>query len=505
MTTTAEALTHTIVDHLLQRWPGGTLISEALTSVLAPSLTRCHELAQLSLRKGVPFDDVLAAALAAGKSAGGGEALGRFAGERLASILDALVTPVGTSPVGIAATGAQVQLPPPGQGPGFQPPRNWNVPEVVRALARLGRVAAYDLATVTPRLALAAVVADIAVAFPGIRSTANVGVAVHRVAQERYRNSYAPPNLVVADRRVYGGFPEQFTGQRLSEVNRRNYRLGCCYFAWLNENAGGKRQWVSNFRGDITDLGRMNQWEIKPFSEAPAGVLQEIWYRVAYNFIASSWADENPLLQGLLGTLLPGGAWEYSLCLPPIDVTKELGIPAVAIPMTIPALPGLVLYAVFSGPQAADTVALAAALYLWLLREIRRRGRELEKLVQQTEESLRAMCRWIAENWQALLILLAIVVVAVVAITGSIGTLNPAPALAGAALIIFLLSGLGGPQGPDRGPIRPEGSLLTINFPGVSITTYPHYFGRLLASGEATYSGSVATVLRGLDSSFRAA
>jgi hypothetical protein len=330
-------------------------------------------------------------------------------------------------------------------------------------------------------------------------SNFDVGRRVHRELEGRYRGGYAPPNLLVTDRRVFGGFPTAYNGQTLSQVAGSNVRLGCCYHAWLNPNYGGKRQWVSNFRGDITDLGRMAQWEIKPATDAPFAVLQETWYRVAYNYVADGWQGENPQLRGQLGYLLPGGSWEQSLCAPPIDVSTGLGIPAgaVAIPITLPGLPGLVLYVVFSGPQLVDIAELALLIYLWLRNEIKRRQEELEQLAKQTEEALRDMCQWIADNWKIVVFIVVIAVIVAFAFFASLGTGNPAPAYGAAILIMFILNRLG-PSESDPGPIRPEGSLTTINFPGVSVTMYPQDLGRLLAAADAVYSGSIATIARAL-------
>lgn len=49
----------------------------------------------------------------------------------------------------------------------------------------------------------------------------DVGNRVHPRLQGRYRDSYAPPNLVVTDRRVFGGMPPHrmpATGRPLSEA-----------------------------------------------------------------------------------------------------------------------------------------------------------------------------------------------------------------------------------------------------------------------------------------------
>jgi hypothetical protein len=160
-----------------------------------------------------------------------------------------------------------------------------------------------------------------------------------------------------------------------------------------------------------------------------------------------------------------------------------------------------------------DVAELVLSLYLWLRREIQRRQRQLEELGRQAEETLRAMCRWIAENWQMVVIVVCVAFIAAIAISAAIGFLPAAvaavlaaigslmvssPAAVGAVLIFFLLNRLGGTTEPDRGPIQPEGTLTTINFPGVSITMYPQDLGKLLAGAEVIYSGSMATIARAL-------
>lgn len=512
MATTAEMMTRIILNNLLQRWPGGALVSEAMAGVLAPSLSRTHELAQIALRVSVPFDTVLGTALGIGRSVATGDTLATLAAERFLTIISAATTPVSAVPV-TTAVAATFSVPPPGGGSGFQPPQDWTARAVMEAIRRLGRVATVDLATFPARLALAAAVSSAAVLAPGIRSQPGTGAPeagrrVHGQLERRYRRDYAPPNLVVTDRRVYGGFPATYTGPQLSQVFGSDFRLACLQTAWIDPNYGGKRNWASSFRGDITDLDRMAQWEIKPIGEALPGVLQETWYRLAYNYVADVWARENPPLAGRLGVLRPGGTWESSLCLPPIDVSSELGYAAIAVPMTIPALSGLVLYTVFSGPQVVDVAELSLLLYLWLRQEIQQRMQQLGELARQAEQVLRDMCRWIAEHWQTVLVIAAVaILIAVAVITAPVWAPAVAALLTGgailgasAALILLLITRLGGsPEaGPDRGPIQPEGSLTTINFPGVSVTMNPQDVGKLLSGVEAIYGGSIAAVARAL-------
>ncbi|MDP4510339.1 hypothetical protein [Nonomuraea turcica] len=496
MATTAEVLTRTVLDQGLQRWPGATLISETLTGLLAPSLLRAHELACSALRVNIPFDSLLARTMGLGQEAPTGELLGRLSAERLTAILQAATTSVAALPgAALPSLGVAVgSLPPPGQGQGFQPPTDWTPSELVRALTRLGRVAAPDLAALPVKLALASTVAGAAAAMPGIRSTARVGNEVHRRLAENYREHYGV-NLTVADRRVYGGFPVRFGGERLSEVAGRDPRLACCYNAWLNPNYGGKRPWVSNRRADIADLGRMAHWEVKPFLGAPVGVLQDTWYRVSYNYVAAVWAEENPRLRGTLGTMLPGGTWESRLC-SRIDVSAQMGYPAIAVPMTLPMLSGLVLYAVFSGPQLVDYAELSLLLYLWLRAEIKRRKEQLTELARQADEVLRGITQWVADNWLLLLVILVIGLLAAAATVGSGG--NPAPAYGAAVLIMFILNRFGGRPEGDQGPIQPEGSLTTIDLPGVSVTMDPRDLGKLLAAAETVFSGSLGSVTRSL-------
>jgi hypothetical protein len=368
--TTAETMMRIILDSQLQSWPGGTLVSEALATLVAPSIVRAHELAQLTLRTSVPFDTLLATAVGIGKSGVTGDALARIAAGRFISIINAATTPISVSPVPTIAA-ALPSFPPPFGGSGFNPPQNWTLTDVMGALFRLGSIAALDLVELPLKHQLARTITNIAAAVPGMRTAPGSGASraggrVHAELQQRYLGTYGKTNLAIADRRVWGGFPARYVGQRLSDVYGSNPQLSYIYTAWLDPNYGGKRQWASGFRGDITDLGRMTQWEIKPFSDAQIGVLQETWYRVSYNYVADVWVREHPPLQGRLGTLQPGGMWEPSLCWPSIDVTMSMGYAALAVPITVPLFTGLVLYTVFSGPQLCDVAALTLLLYNWL-------------------------------------------------------------------------------------------------------------------------------------------
>jgi hypothetical protein len=507
---TEETMIRVILDNVLPRWPDAPLISEALAGVLAPSLTWASSLAKRVMRASVPFDTLLRTALGIERSLTG-EALATEAAERLLTLVQGVTAPMAAiSFPRVSAAAFSVR--PPGGGSGFQPPESWTERAVTEAIKKLGRVARVDLQTLTTRLELAAIISAAALG-PGIRGgfgetlrcqASRAGGHVHRVLEERYRKEYAPPHLVVTDRLVYGGSPAAYNGEQLSGVYERDFRLACVYTAWIDPNYGGKRQWTSAFRGDITDFDGMAQWEVKPIGDAVAGVLQETWYRLAYNAVADTWARENPQLAGRLGFLLPGGTWSHSLLMPPIDVTKDFGFAAVAVPMTVPDLSGLILYTVFSGPQMIDVTVMALSIYFWFREQIRRRGQQLGELARQTEQVLREKCRVIAEVLMPLLVILAILLLLAAAIiaAGAIAGTSPiwASILAGATVILLVVGRLGGSRDtpPGRGPPQGAGSLITVNFPGVSVTLNRQDLGTLLSGAEVVYSGSVAAIGRAL-------
>lgn len=56
----------------------------------------------------------------------------------------------------------------------------------------------------------------------------------------------------------------------------------------------------------MTDFARLASWEIKPVRSAPIGVMQEAWYRCAYNWMAGEFAEQIPPLATELAPLRPG-------------------------------------------------------------------------------------------------------------------------------------------------------------------------------------------------------
>jgi hypothetical protein len=72
--------------------------------------------------------------------------------------------------------------------------------------------------------------------------------------------------------------------------------------------------------------------------------------------------------------------------------------------------------------------------------------------------------------------------------------------LAGAAVILLVIGRLGGSRNtaPGLGPAQGEESLITVNFPGVSVTLDRRDFGPLLSGTAVVYSGSIAAIGRAL-------
>jgi hypothetical protein len=286
-TLTADKFAQYVMDGIMAPWPGGRIVASPLARALAATVARVHTLTGTLAGRTVSFDRWLGVLAGVPDGRLNRDALARQA----ADVVLAIANRVARPPTSLAATA----LPAPAGGApfpvpsavtsilgGFTPPPNWDEREVLRALVRLGSIGALELATLPQRLAVATAMSATTSVLPGIRSRVDVGKVVHPRLEGRYRENYAPPNLVVTDRRVFGGIPPHrmpATGRRLSETIASGHpQLVTLYLSSFDEELqrSGKRT-------DVTDFGRLANWEIKPVLSAPMGVIQEAWYRCAYN------------------------------------------------------------------------------------------------------------------------------------------------------------------------------------------------------------------------------
>lgn len=486
-------------DHLLDRWPGGTLVADPVAAVVERLLREVHRSVSAVVGRPLPADRWLATALGSAPAGVGAAALERWCADRFAAVLSG--SAAGVHKMAIAGVLHSVARPPGFGGPlpalpGYRPPASWNQGSVLRALLSLGRVGALEAATLPARMAVATAMSGTAVALPGVRSTARVGSQVHGVLQERYRKSYSPTNLVVTDRRVWRGARPAYSGVPLSEAAVGGPpALGAMYLAWLSSS------WASTRRADVTDLDRAANWEIKPLLEAPVGVLQEAWYRSAYNWTAGNLEATNPALAGRFPWLVAGSTWEPSL-MRLIPVRRQGGQPAAAIPFSTMALPGMILYAVVSGPMMADLGLLAARMVRLIEREVQGR---LQEATAAARVVLQALARVIEEvaAWVSEHLLVLVVLVAAAGLAAALIMTAPAwgPVVLGAlgAGLAGLLSAavagavLLGPVGEPSPPGEPE--LVTLDFGGVSVRMSPAYVPRfMMGLGVVVADGVMGTV-----------
>jgi hypothetical protein len=481
MTTASRLATH-LVDHLLVQWPGGSLLTAPIATVLTRTISRVHELTTSIAGKPVPFDRWLTLLIGEMHSPLTGDRLARHAADRLIPILQSMTASAAQPAVPQLPAGTTQALAPIPSLPGFTPPRGWNQAEVIRALASLGAIGLAELATIGPRLGVATALAQAAVALPGVRSTWATGSRVHSILQDRYRAAYSPPSLVVADRQVTGGLANYNRTPLADAAVSGPPPLVALYLAWLNS------RWVSSRRSDLTDLTIHANWEIKPLLGAPQGVLQEAWYRCAYNWTAHNLEASEPSLVGKFGWMLPGAPWSPSL-LGSIPVGSIGGVPAVAVPYCTAALPGLVLYAVVSGPTAIDIAILVALLLRMFEDHIKKQINQVTAAVVAVLNFLAsvidAIAKWIAEN----LIMLVVVIVCLGLAAALVAACVPgAPACAalGAAGIIFFILNSFGSRSSSSGQLPPDTpTTITLDFAGASIRLPTADAGKFCTAIEA--------------------
>jgi hypothetical protein len=306
---------------------------------------------------------------------------------------------------------------------------------------------------------------------------------VHAELQSRYRGRYAPPDLVVTDRTVYGGPPPGYSGTPMSAALLGGPpQLAAAYLAWM------RHDFLSTLRADVTNFSTCSNWEIKPLLQTPTGVLQESWYRCAYNWVAQSFTDENPALAGLLPPLLPGDAWDVTL-MRAIPVRAGSG-PAYAVPFSTAALPGLVTYAVISGPKLADIAIIIALMMQLIEREAKRQLQQslamAKRALQALLDGLESVANWIAENWVALLVIITLAGVAAVLIVTAPAW---APAV-GAALVAATAGALIlGPVGTSASG-HGEENPIPVDFGPISVVMPPSFIPKFLTALQPVFSAA---------------
>jgi hypothetical protein len=274
-------------------------------------------------------------------------------------------------------------------------------------------------------------------------SSMSLGTEVHEHLQREYRSYCLSPRFVglrakpfvrgavVQDGTVYYhamlGVPLRNAARSLRDAS-----LYALLFARLPETVvqqfiGNQRMdhvW-SMYREDTVDMRCCQVWEIKPLRSAAIGVYQELQYRHAFNLVNAALLDISDLVtsgsaRGAVrkrGQFLKG--MYFSVQTPLIAgldtnwipmkrafvVGRKQGRPLLAVPLTVPQLPGLLLYVLLQVP----TVVLVALSAL-LARTI---ADQLEKLVRDCARFVEQVLRALAEAALGALLALAMFVVAV--------------------------------------------------------------------------------------------
>lgn len=326
-----------------------------------------------------------------------------------------------------------VKFPTPNGFPSPVRPNFSKLEDVAQAIYKFGELGGRELATLPARLAIAQAIEAGALLVPGVRSTKGLGADVHTRIQKSYLSA-SPLQVVVVDRRVFGpGYPafvaDIAEGLVLADAARVPGPHSICfatmYLAWVTKN------WDSRLRADLTDLTLRANWEIKPVLGAVAGVIQEAWYRCSFNWLAGVLANERPELAADLAPLQPGGMPNCSLLrfAPPNSGSAE---PSLVVPFTLPVLPGLILYAVVSGPAQIDLAVLALFLLAQIEASIKKSGKPILGGLAAAREAIAAVVGWMLVILVALIAAAVVVIVAVLAFEAVVEVVAVGAAIASA-------------------------------------------------------------------------
>lgn len=177
-----------------------------------------------------------------------------------------------------------------------------------------------------------------------------IGQRVHRVIQQRFLDA-KPRSIVSCDNRVFS--PSHSSAQLASLAKTEPFGVyGALAFA------------LARGRPDILDLGPVDSsangkmWEIKPLALASTALLQ-LWayldnYETARVF--SRYADRTALQP-----IGPGTSADLPLGILEPIVVLRFPVKVIALPVTSPTLPGLILYTLALGPGKGRRRALSAA------------------------------------------------------------------------------------------------------------------------------------------------
>jgi hypothetical protein len=344
-----------------------------------------------------------------------------------------------------------------------------------------------QIALTTARAGIAAAIAGTVEAVPfNIRSSAAIGNHVHRRIQLRYEGRRAAiadivterwnPIINFADQVVIGpttGGSPMPLGDMTGPFDV-DWFFRCFRFALASPRIE-RETWL---RADLVDRARLEIWEIKPMLGLVSGVWQEAIYRNSFNLLRYLLVCIG--VRPLTGPLSPGGALigpadtrlgvsgGMLTALSAINVSRQAGQPALAIPFQVVMLPGMVPYAVFRSPSQGEIVlvltAVLARALLEAMRQARRLAREMGRLV---DEALEALSDWATpENiaMAVLAIVIVILAIAAVVLTGGAAAIPEAGALGGGATAGAGTAAAGAGVGAGIGAAIAEGFAAFMAF-----------------------------------------
>jgi hypothetical protein len=323
------------------------------------------------------------------------------------------------------------------------------------------------------------------------RSSLSIGTEVHEYLQREYRSFWTSPRLigrsatpwirafVVQDSVVYYNVMIGSPLDRAAKTRQPpDGSLWALLYARLPEDVVGKiignkpRDHVwSMYREDTLDMRIGEVWEIKPMRSAAIGVYQEMQYRHAFNLVNALMLDVRDILatgpaKGVLrkrAAFFKGLSFSRELPLiggldqawAPIKrafvLQRKKGQPLLVVPMTVPQLPGLLLYVLLRVP-AELLFVFSALLAKTIAEQLEKIARDYAKFVEQVLQAL-------AQLALALLASVAVLVVVAFFWEALAGGAAAARALAALAeLIARFAPALGASLVPSATSTTDEGS-----------------------------------------------
>lgn len=346
-------------------------------------------------------------------------------------------------------------------------------------------------------------------------SSRPIGNQVQEELRARYldRASKRLTYKIVAERRVYTGvsYPK---GRHWHGIDAEGKIFDTAYKELLGGDLTlvalcmarlSPRSLTGTLRDDLVDLGLAENWEIKPIGSAIAGVLQEVEYRMLFNFWATVFTEMGVPIN--INHLDAGRDWDviFPGILAPVDLGHSW-----AHPFCTDLLPGLVLYYVLKKDLNEEMAVIAAALTTALLDLLSRAAKEVRKL----QEQFARLMEVIAQVVQVVVMFVVAVMAAVIVVCVAFKLVPAAAAglglaasatLAGAGLLILVFpkgSRDGSSKDGDRQTRQDkwESAYTTLSFGSCRLVDFPMAkFPLLLKSVDEFFAQSLDAVFPEID------